>query len=39
MTAVACSRKIGSYWRHVCAGVFESTPLTGKNNSAGLRKT
>ena len=39
ITGVACSRKIGPYCAQVCAGVFASTPLTGKNSSAGLRST
>jgi hypothetical protein len=39
MTAVEWSRKTGSYWRHVSAGVLEGAPPTGKNSSAGLRLT
>src|SRR2546426_6185106 len=39
MTAVACSRKSGSYFRQVSGGVFPSAALTGKNSSVGLRIT
>src|SRR3989442_15553247 len=39
MTAVACSRKSGPYFRQVSGGVFASAPLTGKNSSVGLRIT
>src|SRR5881396_3672291 len=39
MTAVECSRKSRPYRRQVSGGVFASAPLTGKNNSVGLRIT
>src|SRR5436309_52189 len=39
MTAVACSRKSGSYFRQVSGGVFPSAALTGKTSSVGLRIT
>src|SRR3989449_8276724 len=39
MTAVACSRKSGSYFRQVSGGVFPSAALTGKKSSVGLRIT
>src|SRR2546422_3883119 len=39
MTAVACSRKSGSYFRQVSGGVFPSAALIGKNSSVGLRIT
>src|SRR5438093_12655329 len=39
MTGVECSRKSGAYCRQVSGGVFDSTPLTGKNSSVGLRTT
>src|SRR2546427_10266713 len=39
MTAVACSRKSGSYFCQVSGGVFPSAALTGKNSSVGLRIT
>src|SRR2546429_6603412 len=39
MTAVACSRKSGSYFRQVSGGVFPCAALTGKKSSVGLRIT
>src|SRR5262245_34382661 len=39
MTAVEFLSKSGPYARQVCAGVLASEPLTGKNNSLGLRAT
>ena len=39
MTAVECARKSGAYSRQVSDGVLDSTPLTGKKSSAGLRTT
>ena len=39
MSAVEFFRKIGCYSAHVSAGVFDSTPLTGKKSSAGFFAT
>src|SRR5438876_6116224 len=39
MTAVACSRKSGSYFCQVSGGVFPSAALTTKNSSVGVRIT